>query len=115
MPESPPHIITTATEQLIRQVQTRLVIAIGVITTAIVTLAVVLTFALVEIQDSRYHDCIQSNHRHDQTLAYIRKLVRQESKDASKDKRAALAVALREDSILIQDLSPHTNCTRNTN
>lgn len=115
MPESPPHVITAAAEQLAKQVHTRLLIAVGVITAAIVALAVVLTFALIEIQDSRYNDCVQSNHRHDQTLAFIRHLARQESKGASKAKRASLAVALHDDSILIQDLSPHTNCTRSTN
>lgn len=113
MTESPSNVAHAA-EEFVRQGNTRLNIAMGVVAFAIVVLAVAVALALVQIQDSRYANCIAQNRRHDATIAYILKLAGEQSRHASKAKRAALAVAVTEDRVLIQDLAPYVNCSAKT-
>ena len=111
MPEVPNVTpIAQAAEQLAHENVTRIKIAVGVLFGMIVFLAVVLTVVLIQIQRSRYADCIAQNARHDKTVAYIQHVGDVESKHASATRRAAIRVAVAEDDVLIQDLAPHMNC-----
>ena len=111
MPEVPNVTpIAQAAEQLAHENVTRIKIAVGVLFGMIVFLAVVLTVVLIQIQHSRYADCIAQNARHDKTVAYIKHLGQVDSKHASASRRAAIRNQVAQDDVLIQDLAPHMNC-----
>jgi hypothetical protein len=70
--------------------------------------------ATSEIQQSRYSNCTSQNRRHDRSLAYVVHLAHEQDKGASPAKMAAIAVAVSQDKVLLQDLSPHVNCHAKT-
>lgn len=110
---APVHQLATAAESITHQMRTRFQIAISALTVAVIALAVVVTIALREIQSSRIQACMDQNHRHNATIAYIVHIVDKADKHASKAKREQYALALSEDRLLIQDLAPLQNCNAN--